>query len=102
MSGKKGMKHYPVEVKQEAVRLFLEEGKTYQRIAEELAIRKAARIKVWVRDFRREGPAGLTKVKGRPRQGEQSELERLRMENYLLKKYHEELQKLIDEAHDIA
>ncbi|MEX2144329.1 MAG: helix-turn-helix domain-containing protein [Anaerolineales bacterium] len=78
MSGKKGMTHYSAELKREAVRRFLAEGKTYRTIAEELGIRKAERIEVWVRDFRREGQAGLTKPKGRPRKGEQSELERLR------------------------
>ena len=48
MSGRKGMKHYRVEIKQEAVRLVLEER----------------------------------------------ELERLRMENALLKKFHTELRKV--------
>lgn len=100
MSGQKGMKHYSAKVKGEAVRLFLEEGRTYRAIAEELGIRKAARIEAWVRDFRREGAAGLSKPKGRPRKGEQSELERLRMENHLLKKFHEELRRLTNEAHD--
>ena len=32
MSGKKGMDHYPVEVKLEAVRMFYEEGKTQAEI----------------------------------------------------------------------
>ena len=100
MSGKKGMKHYSVELKQEAVRLFLEEGKPYRQIAEDLQIREARRIEVWVRDFRLEGKAGITRPKGRPRKGEQSELERLRMENHLLKKFHEELRKLTNEAYD--
>lgn len=94
MSGKKGMSHYPLELKQEAVRRFLEEGQSYRRIAEELGIRRPERVEVWVRQFRREGQAGLNKPKGRPKAGEQSELERLRMENYLLKKYYEELRNL--------
>lgn len=44
---------------------------------------------------RQEGELGLSKPKGRPRkrQDEQSELEFLRMENALLKKFHAELRK---------
>ena len=94
MSGTKGMIHYSVEVKQEAVRRFLEEGNTYREIAEQLGIRQAERIKVWVRQYRREGMAAFTKPIGRPRkqaESEQSELERLRMENALLKKLQSEL-----------
>ncbi len=94
MSGTKGMAHYTIEVKQEAVRRFLEEGYTYREIAEQLGIRQAERIKVWVRQYRREGIAAFTKTIGRPRkqvESEQSELERLRMENALLKKLRSEL-----------
>jgi len=100
MSGQKGMQHYSAELKAEAVRRFVEEGKPYRAIAEELGIRKAERIEVWVRDFRREGQAGISRPKGRPRKGEQSELERLRMENDLLKKFHAELRRLTNTAHD--
>ena len=96
MSGRKGMVHYGAEVKEEAVRLFQEEGMTYQAIAERLGIRKAERIRAWVRDYRKEGELGLHKVKGRPRQQEDQAayIARLEMENALLKKFHEELRKL--------
>ena len=96
MSGRKGMLHYRAEVKEEAVRLFLEEGLTYQAIAERLGIRKAKRIKAWVRDYRKEGELGLHKVKGRPHKQEDQAayIARLEMENALLKKFHEELRKL--------
>jgi transposase-like protein len=96
MSGQKGMLHYSAEIKREAVHLFLEEGMTYQAIAERLGIRKAARIERWVYDFRKEGELGLCKVKGRPRkQADQAAyVARLEMENALLKKFHEELRKL--------
>lgn len=96
MSGQKGMVHYSAAVKEEAVRLFLEEEMTYQAIAERLGIRKAKRIKVWVRDYRKEGELGLHKVKGRPRKQEDQAayIARLEMENALLKKFHEELRKL--------
>jgi transposase-like protein len=96
MSGRKGMVHYSAAVKEEAVRLFLDEGMIYQAIAERLGIRKAKRIEVWVRDYRKEGELGLHKVKGRPRKKEDQAayIARLEMENALLKKFHEELRKL--------
>jgi transposase-like protein len=93
MSGQKGMVHYPSEVKKEAVRLVEEEHQTYAEVAARLGIRKAARIEVWVAMYRKEGEASFHKPIGRPRKGEaeQRELERLRMENALLKKFHSEL-----------
>ena len=96
MTGKKGSTHYPIEVKEEAVRIFLEGKLTNQAITEQLGIRDPERIKKWVHDYRREGPLGLRKVKGRPRkqtEGVEAELARLRMENELLKKLHAELRK---------
>jgi transposase-like protein len=56
------MLHYKVEIKQEAVRLVLEENQTYSAVAAKLEIRKKER-----------------------------ELESLRMENALLKKFRTEL-----------
>ncbi len=95
MAGKKGMKHHSLEVKLEAVRMFLEEGNTKAEIREALGLTKG-RVKTWVYQYRREGVAGLNKPKGRPRKQEESveeELARLRMENELLKKFHAELRK---------
>lgn len=94
MAGKKGMKHYPVEKKLEAVRLYLEGRQSYAEIGQMLAIIDPQRIEVWVRQYRQEGTAGLSKPKGRPRkraESPQEELKRLRMENALLKKFHTEL-----------
>ena len=93
MSGRKGMKHYKVETKREAVRLVLEEHLTYAAVAIRLEIRKAERIEVWVRMYREEGEASFHKSIGRPlkSQAEERELERLRMENALLKKFRTEL-----------
>ena len=96
MSGRKGMMHYRVETKQEAVRLVLEEHLTYAVVAIRLGIRKAKRIEVWVRMYRKEGEISFHKPIGRPpkAQAEQRELERLRMENALLKKFHTELREV--------
>jgi len=94
MSGRKGMLHYKVETKQEAVRLVLEEYLSYREVAVRLGIRKSERIEVWVRMYRREGELSFHKPIGlSPKaQTEQRESERLRMENALLKKFHTELQ----------
>jgi transposase len=94
MSGTKGMVHYREEVKQEAVRLVLEEHLRSAEVAVKLGIRKSARVEAWVRMYRQEGEASFHKPVGRPpkAQAEQRELERLRMENVLLKKFHSELQ----------
>ena len=98
MTGKKGMKRYPLEVKLEAVRMFLEEGKTRAEITKLLGLRSEGRVEKWVRQYRREEQP-FSKPIGRPRkqpdipESEQEELKRLRMENTLLKKYHSELRK---------
>ena len=96
MSGRKGMLHYSVETKKEAVRLVVEEHLTYAIVAERLEIRKAERIKAWVRMYRQEGEISFHKPIGRPlkSEAEQRELKRLRMENALLKKFHTELRRL--------
>jgi transposase-like protein len=93
MSGRKGMVHYVLEVKREAVRLVEEEHLSYAEVAKRLEIRKAERIERWVAMYRKEGELSFHKPKGRPRkqEDEQSELKRLRMENALLKKFHSEL-----------
>jgi len=43
MSGTKGMKHYSREVKLEAVRLYMEEGKSQAEIIEALGINDTRR-----------------------------------------------------------
>lgn len=97
MSGKKGMRVYPVELKLEAVRLYYEEGKTRAEITELLGIGNPYAVKEWGQVYRREGISGLKKVKGRPRKRKEdpeAELKRLRMENALLKKFHTELREV--------
>ena len=104
MSGKKGMVHYDTKVKEEAVRLFLDEGYTYCEIAHQLGIRKADRIKVWVRQYRRAGIEAFTKTIGRPRkiQDEKAYIARLEMENKLLKKLQSELREAMLAKRDIG
>jgi transposase-like protein len=93
MAGKKGMTHYLPALKEQAIRMVIEQGMTHSAVATTLGIRDPGRVKKWMHDYRRDGLLGLHKPKGRPRKllGEASELERLRMENDLLKKFHTEL-----------
>jgi transposase-like protein len=105
MAGTKGMVHYSQQIKQEAVKLFLGEGCTYKEIAEQLEIRKKDRIEIWVKEFRRVGIEAFTKSSGRPKKGlgtEKGELERLRMENALLKKLQSESRKDMLAKRDIG
>jgi len=99
MAGKKGMLHYKAEIKERAVKMFLEEGMTYYAISEALGVRKPERIKRWVQAYRQEGELGLHRVKGRPQKVEDKDayIARLEMENELLKKFHAELRKLTNE-----
>jgi transposase len=96
MTGKKGQVHYSIETKLEAIRLFEEEGLPQAEIITRLGIRDPNRVQVWLRQYRREGKEAFLKPKGRPKKKEdlEAEVERLRMENFLLKKYHAELRKL--------
>jgi transposase-like protein len=51
MAGKKGSKHYPLELKLEAMRMFYEEGKTRKEITEALGIRDRDRVMKWLRRY---------------------------------------------------
>jgi transposase-like protein len=100
MSGRKGMKHYPLAIKLEAVRMFLEDGKSHQEITQALGLRDRKRIQKWLSAYRQvgaqafqEGKSG--KKRGRPpkRENTAAYIARLEMENDLLKKFHAELRK---------
>jgi transposase len=104
MPGTKGMTHYSLETKLQAVRLHEEQGLRYAQVAEQLGIRKTERIEKWCRDYRREGELAFHRPIGRPRKAASDEetLERLKMENALLKKFHTELRTLILAKRDIG
>ena len=51
MAGKKGMKHYPLELKLEAMRMFYEEGNTRKEITEALGIYDKDRVMKWLRQY---------------------------------------------------
>lgn len=101
MAGQKGMRHYPIATKLEAVRLYQEEGKSYKEITELLEIVDSGRVKKWLRDYRRKGENAFRRVPGsykggRPpkRENVEAYMARLEMENDLLKKFHAELRRL--------
>ena len=104
MSGKKGMTHYSLETKLQAVQLHEEGGLTFRQVAERLGMRKASRIEAWVRAYHQEGELAFHRPIGRPRkaQSEAGSIEQLRMENALLKKYHTELRKATLARRDIG
>ena len=98
MTEKKGRRQYEVKVKLEAVRMFLEEGKTRAEIAKFMGLGSGRLVEAWVRQYRHEENAFRKQI-GRPRKPEgqpesvEEELKRLRMENDLLKKLQAELRK---------
>ena len=100
MSGKKGMKHYALELKKEAIRLHEEEGKSYAEITEKLRIRDSNRVRKWLSAYRRKGEAAFEanvsgRKRGRPpkRENREAYIARLEMEIDLLKKFQAELRK---------
>jgi transposase len=101
MSGKKGMKQYPVATKLEAVRLHEKEGRSFKEIVKLLGIQDAGRVKKWMSDYRQKGEAAFQREPGQPKRGRppkrkntEAYIARLEMEIDLLKKYHAELRKL--------
>ena len=100
MSGKKGMVHYPAEVKLEAVRMF-QEGRTHVEITEALGIRDPDRTEKWMRVYREKGADAFQKASRKGRGGRrpkkeisQAYIARLEMEIALLKKFHTELREM--------
>lgn len=95
MAGNKGMKAYPLVIKQEAVRLFFEEGKTKKQIQDKLGIKNDTQLEYWFRTFRKHGAIGLVqKRKGRPPKvstisevSPEQRIKQLEMENELLRNF---------------
>ncbi len=84
------MRHYPVETKLEAIRLFYEEGETRAQITEQLGILDRDRVKKWLQQYRQGGAVAFTKSRNGPRRRPQADnqeayIARLEIENDLLK-----------------
>jgi len=95
MAGKKGMKHYSLEIRQEVVDKHLREGVSTWVLCKQYGI-DSTQVQNWCRWQREyEMPKQLTgKKRGRPRTsgGEETleqKIKRLEMENELLKKFNE-------------
>lgn len=95
MPGKKGMKHYPSSIKEQAIRMHVEEGLTIREITKRLGILDEQRVNKWCIKYRREGMLAVQYTpKGRPRKSARTEqeqlhyeLKRLKMENELLRSF---------------
>jgi transposase len=95
MPGKKGMKHYPVSIKEQAIRMHFEDGLTYKEITNILGITDEQRVNKWCIKYRKEGLSSLqSQSKGRPHKNKRteqenlnSEIARLKMENQLLRNF---------------
>ena len=64
MAGKKGMKHYPLAMKLEAVRLQREEGKSYQETTKLLGIADRKRVENGCENIGPKGRLPLVEVPG--------------------------------------
>lgn len=93
MSGKKGQKHYPEAVQEEVLRR-LSIGESQRQISREMGISRYA-IQSWSGHRKEVNQRKINpKAKGRPRkdghpphQNEKKEIDRLRMENKLLRDF---------------
>jgi transposase-like protein len=93
MAGKKGMKHYPLEFRQIIVDEHMNKGYTINFLTQKYSL-SPSQVKAWCRWQKKYGiPKQVTgKTRGRPKicyESVEEELKRLRMENTVLKKYHE-------------
>ena len=83
-------KNYPESVKREAIRLHVEEGWSYPRITEHLAIHDHDRVKKWTRAYRRKGEIAFKDCRGNPHRVEtehERNVRRMEMEIEVLKKW---------------
>ena len=91
-------KTYSKEMKQKAVKMYLEEGYGFKAIAKELGIPDHSMVRRGVRKFEEQGLKGLEEKRGKakgPRKGRpkkqplsvEEEVIRLRAENEFLKKW---------------
>lgn len=99
MPGKKGMKHYPPAIKEQAVRMHLEDKLTVKQVNSIFGISDEQRLKKWCAKYRKNGLDGLLySSKGRPRKRERTCEEQLRYENRRLHMENEVLRNFLYEV----
>lgn len=96
MTRRKGSKDYPVWMKREGIRLYLEEGWSAAEILGRFSIADRNRISAWVRQYQAEGEEMFANKRSRSGRKPKKEntatyIARLEMELDLLKKFHTEL-----------
>ena len=93
MAGKKGMTHYPLEIREKIEKLNTLDGISFSQITQEFGVHES-QIKSWCKWKRQYGiPKQMTgKKRGRSKvkiESLEEENKRLKMENQLLKKFNE-------------
>jgi transposase-like protein len=96
MTRRKGSKDYPVWMKREALRLYLEEGWSVSEILRRYAITDRNRINAWARQYQVEGEGMFANKRSRSGRKPKKDntatyIAQLEMELDLLKKFHTEL-----------
>lgn len=66
LTPKKGKQHYPVELKLNAIELYLETELSYRQVGVHLGITNPSLIANWMRTFKERGIDGLSQQVGRP------------------------------------
>jgi transposase len=81
-------KHYEDSTKVEAIRLHVEEGWSYQKIADHLKINDKNRVKIWMRKYKQLGQYGLLDQRGRREEyiDQDRYVQKLKRDNEMLKK----------------
>ncbi|MDF2647256.1 MAG: transposase [Paenibacillus sp.] len=90
MPAKKGQKYkaYEESIKVDAIRLHVEEGWSYQKIANHLKINDKDRVKIWMRKYKQLGQFGLLDQRGRREEyiNQDKYVQKLKRDNAMLKK----------------
>jgi transposase len=101
----KKRKHYSVETKLFAIKMYTQDGYSQKEIAKKFGLRDASQLRKWLTKYRKEGVEGFRKTKrGRPQKDPKDKdeiIRRLKVENTLLKALALELGEELPERLDI-
>ncbi len=105
MGRPRGKQDYDIALRKRAIQMYFEGGKPAWEIREELGIEDKDQVAIWIWKYKKEGPQSLAKQRGRPRkqvENEGSYIQRLEMENDLLRNFHIELRRCTAEKRNIG